>query len=281
MIDVSIIIPVYKGNKYINNLLKIITRNVKIVENIKVEVLLINDCPDCALQFQESYVEGYNLHLITNKVNLGIQGSRVEGLRHSSGQYVLFLDQDDIITDNAILTQYKAVQGYDVVIANGYVESASGERHKLYRSFRQQKKAKEISYYYYIGNVITSPGMTLIRRKSIPEVWCNNILKTNGADDWLLWILLFINNASFTINNSYIYTHKYTGVNLSNNTDKMLDSIEEAINILEVNSIINSSQIEICKKRNAIRREIENSNKIAIYARNPRFAFELLKWKYL
>lgn len=45
-----------------------------------------------------------------------------------------------------------------------------------------------------IGCAITSPGHCLIRKTSIPQLWKENILKNNGSDDLLLWLLMLEEN---------------------------------------------------------------------------------------
>ena len=40
------------------------------------------------------------------------------------------------------------------------------------------------------GNPIISTGQVLMRRASIPGVWMENIMETNCADDYLLWLCM-------------------------------------------------------------------------------------------
>ena len=44
--DVSVIVPFYKGNKYINNILRMVKENVANANEIKVEVVVVNDSPE-------------------------------------------------------------------------------------------------------------------------------------------------------------------------------------------------------------------------------------------
>ena len=60
-------------------------------------------------------------------------------------------------------------------------------------------------------------------------------MQVNGADDYLLWLLMFNNNAKIECNYNVIYIHKYTGENVSLNNEKMYKSQLDLIQVLEKN----------------------------------------------
>lgn len=116
---VTIIVPIYKGNCYVMNIIKMVEENVVTIkrteEHITVELLFINDSPDSPI-----LIEGLNDHnsfdirVINNAKNIGIHGSRVHGLREAKGEYILFLDQDDRIKDDCIISQLKCIGKADI-----------------------------------------------------------------------------------------------------------------------------------------------------------------------
>lgn len=277
--DISIIVPVYKGNKYLNRILRSISRNANLIKDVSIELILVNDCPECTLKYDSRYIDGFEFHSINNVKNLGIQGARVEGLKQAKGEYVLFLDQDDEIYDKALFSQYQLVQGHDAVIANGYVEMPNGSKVKLFKNRRQQEKVNDIKYYFYIGNVIVSPGTTLLRRNIIPKVWSNNLLENNGADDWLLWTSFLLDHKKFIINKDMLYVHRYTGKNLSNNIENMLISSREALDILQSNSNVSEHFIKIHHRRLNMRATMNWNGKALSYLMNPDILVKLLAWK--
>lgn len=85
----SIIIPVYKVEKYIGKCLESIKR-----QTFKdYEVIVVNDgTPDNSMDI----VKKYNTKII-NQTNQGLSEARNNGVRHASGDYILFLDSDDFI----------------------------------------------------------------------------------------------------------------------------------------------------------------------------------------
>ena len=95
-IKLSVIIPVYNVENYIE-------RNVKsLLENIAydIEVIYVDDeSKDLSCEVLEKYIQGKsNIHLF-KKVNSGPGATRNYGLDRANGKYVFFLDSDDYISD--------------------------------------------------------------------------------------------------------------------------------------------------------------------------------------
>jgi glycosyltransferase involved in cell wall biosynthesis len=106
--DISIIVPIYKGVKYTNQLIKQVEACKKQLINESVELLLLNDDPEVYIQPLHS--EWVAIRVFNTEINLGIQGTRVKGYRYCNGEYVLFLDQDDKITDDYLKSQLKIIR---------------------------------------------------------------------------------------------------------------------------------------------------------------------------
>lgn len=82
-------------------------------------------------------------------------------------------------------------------------------------------------------NQIVSPGQCLIKKTAIPNEWLEYTTKNNGSDDLLLWVIMLSRGKKFVINKNPIYTHKYTGANLSDNIPEMRKSSLEIAEYLE------------------------------------------------
>ena len=230
--DISIVIPFYKGNRYIKKLLNVIQHNRKNLyfENISSEIIIVNDSPETPVLIDDEHLLN-GVRIIDNPYNQGIHQSRVNGLNAAEGKYVLFLDQDDLISNNALLSQMKAIKSYDFVVGNGY-KTDSKTRYELYKTIKEQKKCLNLKYYYYYTCPIISPGLVLIKKTAIPEAWKINILKHNGSDDFYLWMLMLLNGARGTINRNHVYTHIYTGDNTSLDASYMRESTKECVDNL-------------------------------------------------
>ena len=103
---VSVIIPVYNAEKYLRGCLESILNQTF----ADFEVIVVDDCStDNSLAIAESFLEkfGGRLKIISLPKNTGNASvPRNEGLRFSRGEYVFFMDNDDLILDNALETLY-------------------------------------------------------------------------------------------------------------------------------------------------------------------------------
>lgn len=276
--DISIVIPFYKGNQYIDSLFQMIYRNVN-NSNLNVEVIIVNDSPDIEVKY--TYFNNFDIKVLNNKLNYGIHYSRVRGILNSKGRYILMLDQDDILYDNALNSQYNSIGNYDMVISNGEDENPIS-RGIIYRSFQHQQCVLKEKYYYFLGNMIVSPGQCLIKKESIPDIWMEHSIKNNGCDDFMLWIIMFYQKKSMTINCDLIYKHTYNGNNVSSDFYKMKQSSIEMMTYLRKNGIITKENEKIYMDRLNMREIYEGKNKIfKLFAsiRYPKIAIELYKLK--
>lgn len=277
--DISIIIPFFNGNQYINRTLRCIYNSIAYAKILKVEVIIVNDSPDVKLVLSKYNL--FNITVISNEVNKGIHYSRVIGIKASKGKYILMLDQDDLITKTALLSQYNKINNFDMIISNGFDENPNNFG-KIYRSPRHQNASLEERYYYYVGCMIVSPGQCLIKKKAIPTEWLESIIKHNGTDDLLLWILMMNNNKKISVNYDETYIHSYTGENVSSNFEAMKESAIETIHYLKHNGIVSKKYETIFMKRLKMRKIYEGKSilyKLIAFMRYPLISKELIKLK--
>ena len=95
--DVSIIIPVYNTEKYLKECLdSIINQNTK----YKYEIIAINDgSKDNSLKILKEYEKDI---IIIDKENTGPGDSRNIAIEKSKGNYLLFVDSDDYVSENFV-----------------------------------------------------------------------------------------------------------------------------------------------------------------------------------
>lgn len=260
MVDISIIIPLYKGRKYLTYWVEILSKNFKNYEReykSSCEVIFVNDysrekveLPDCGLD-----ITIYNL-----EENRGIHGARVFGYHKARGVYVVFLDQDDKITEDYCVSQRNSVGSSDAVVCNGYKERLWMQgRRALYIQDEQLQRVKDEDNLFIKRNEMYSPGQVLIKKDSIPDLWLTQIMNENGTDDYLLWILMKKEGCVFEINEQRLYTHMEYGSNTSSQNEGMKSSHLEMISILDKNHVLESEEIEELRKR------VENSNEVSHY----------------
>ena len=96
---VSIIIPVYNVEKYIDRCLESVVNQT--YKNL--EVILVDDgSTDNSGKICDAHKEKYKMTKVIHKENGGLSSARNEGLKYVTGQYVFYLDSDDYISKDCI-----------------------------------------------------------------------------------------------------------------------------------------------------------------------------------
>ena len=114
---ISIIVPVYNGEKYLERCLNSLVNQT--YKNI--EIIVVNDGSiDNSLNILNDYKKKDNRFIIINKKNEGQAIARNIGINHSSGDYILFVDCDDYIDLGMIENLYRIAQKEkaDIVVCN-------------------------------------------------------------------------------------------------------------------------------------------------------------------
>lgn len=222
---VSVIIPVYKGNNYINGLVSMMNSNYEFMKqaNYEMEVIFVNDYVDIPIIVDENAIK-FPHKILNNEKNLGIHKSRVNGLEQSSADYVLFLDQDDVIKSDTVLSQISKIGEGDFIVSNGFYENDNKEKIQIYDTEKHQYCCLNIDFHYGYDNPIISPGQVLIKRDAIPEEWKKYTFKNNGADDHYLWLLMLEKEKKGKINTRNLFLHVNTGNNTSHDYEMMYRS---------------------------------------------------------
>ncbi|XNJ75639.1 glycosyltransferase family 2 protein [Vibrio cyclitrophicus] len=117
----SIIIPAYNVEKYIDDCLSSIVQQVNI--NSNVEIIIINDgSTDSTLDKANCYISKGNVRVISQN-NSGQSHARNRGIQEATGDYIWFVDSDDMISlcSVGILTSLikSSNKNIDIIAFNG------------------------------------------------------------------------------------------------------------------------------------------------------------------
>lgn len=143
-IELSIVIPMYNIENYIERCL-----NSFINLDIKKEILLINDgSSDNTLHIAKKYKEKYkNIKIIDILTNKGSAAARNVGIKESTGEYISFIDGDDVVDEYKYFQLIKQIikNKLDVGLGNGkYIYSEKNEEYM--DDFKKDSK-KNINYF--------------------------------------------------------------------------------------------------------------------------------------
>lgn len=98
--DLSVIIPAYNMQGYIAACLRSVTRCPR--ENIDMECLVVDDGSiDETAAIVKRYIERDQRIRLVSKENEGVSAARNRGIEESSGRYIMFLDADDRLCEDA------------------------------------------------------------------------------------------------------------------------------------------------------------------------------------
>lgn len=116
MAVLTIGIAVYNvGSEFLCACLDSVVKN----KNDNVEIIIVDDCStDCSAQICAEYAkQDSRIRIITNKENMGVSASRNRMIDEANGEWILFLDGDDMLSeDTAEIVQKDIDCAYDVLI---------------------------------------------------------------------------------------------------------------------------------------------------------------------
>lgn len=108
---ISIIIPIYNAEKYLGECLNSIL--LQTYQNF--EIILVDDSStDSSLQICHNYAIKDSRIKVYTQNNNACGPTRNEGLRHAKGDYIAFIDDDDLIPKNYLEVLLKNSNGVDI-----------------------------------------------------------------------------------------------------------------------------------------------------------------------
>ena len=146
---VSVIIPSYNRFKYLLNAIK----SVKVQTYKNVEIIVVNDCSTQKEYYEYDFKKEFGDNLkIKNleensrkkyKIPSPAANARNVGIEKSKGQYIAFLDDDDIWLPEKLQVQIKIMkdQEYDMVACQSYMGNG------VYNSTKKYRRINEDIYY--------------------------------------------------------------------------------------------------------------------------------------
>lgn len=229
MPKVSVIVPVYKVEKYIEESIRSICEQ----DYPNIEIILVNDgTPDSSVELARKVAINYSITLsIVNRENGGLPSARNAGIKVATGEYLCFIDSDDMISVNHITDLVNACNKYKTKVAYAdfqltYESNRGGEpsSHNVASSIAHNVLLKG----FLVRSLKIHCCALLIDRKYLMEhnLWFNENLRYGEDIDFMWRLFPTLDAIAYTGNRTYLYLQRSGSLMTS-------QSIERVVTLLD------------------------------------------------
>ncbi len=177
---VSIITPIYNSESFILETINSVLNQT--YQNW--ELILIDDCSnDKTLQIVQPFLENQSkIKLLKNNTNLGAAISRNKGIKAAQGDYIAFLDADDLWKPEKLEKQiaFMQTENCEVCFSSYNQINEAGELLNIVVKALPVLSYKKLLKSNYIGNLTG-----IYNAKVLGKITSPNLRK---RQDWLLWL---------------------------------------------------------------------------------------------
>lgn len=176
---VSIIIPTYKRSEYLIRAIESVLNQ----DYTNVEIIVVDDNDPSSIYRKETenkiqiYLENEKVKYMKNEKNLGGALARNVGIHASTGNYITFLDDDDIYLPSKISYQLKFMieKGFELTFMDVRIHSMDDRlidyrEHKYVSNLEQKELLKN-----HLMHHLTPTGTYMFKRESL--------IRIDGFDD--------------------------------------------------------------------------------------------------
>jgi teichuronic acid biosynthesis glycosyltransferase TuaG len=203
MEKISIIIPTLNSDSTIKRTLNSVFRQ----SYKKWEILIIDSySSDETVKFVKSF-NSKKIKLYKYPKSKGLAAARSFGITKSSGNYISFLDSDDIWMKNKLIYQLNYMKKNDYKFC---CTEYSLIKDKIIKNFFIKKSY--IDYNFLLTNRPIALSTVMITKELILNV-SNKYKKNNFAEDYLWWIKILKNNYK-----CYVLKKNLTNIYITNNS---------------------------------------------------------------
>ena len=148
MKKISVIVPVYKTEKYLGQCIESILNQTY----TNIELILVDDgSPDCSGHLCDQYALKDNRIIVIHKSNSGVSSSRNQGLELATGEYVTFVDSDDWIDPEMYECMMEKANKYgsDIIMCDcikEYADHSEKYSHDIRKGFYDYEQLKKEYY---------------------------------------------------------------------------------------------------------------------------------------
>ncbi len=200
---VSIVIPVYNLEKYIENCLsKIICQTYK-----NLEIICVDDgSTDSSAEIISEFAQKDSRIKYICQENAGVSAARNKGLDIATGEYIMFVDGDDYLHNMAVEIFTECIQSsdYEIVCAPEKVVVDMNEGMESYSGCSCCLTDNEGLFSYRFGSVLGKSVWSKIFKSNLAKSVRFNTDFINGEDANYM-VRLLINNPKVAVIDKHLY----------------------------------------------------------------------------
>lgn len=216
---VSVIVPIYNAEKYLAD-----TLNSIFAQSYKsIEIVLVDDCskdrsPEIISELQKTHSE---IVYFLQEKNMGAGAARNKALELAKGQYVAFLDSDDIWMPDKISKQIDLMKRKASPFSYTAIEMMNEKGEKI----KGKRKIKETcDYKYLLHNTIIATSSVVIDRSVLGDF---RMPLRRGGQDYATWLMLLRGGAVACGINEALVRYRVASGSLSSNKFKSIKQVWE------------------------------------------------------
>jgi len=226
MKKVSVIIPLYNCEKYIEeNIKSVFKQTYKSIETIIVD----DGSTDNSLLIAKKYeCESVKIY---SQPHSGACRARNLGFKKSNGDYIQYLDSDDLLSPNKIESQVNILEYYgsNCITYCGYTRSYADFKKGLYINQEINKNYSNpvdlfIDIFYAKGDIVTTCWLTPRELVERSDPW-NEVLIKGQDSDFFLKVVTKCKNVYFSIDTTVFYRPTGSSSIAANQSVQALESV--------------------------------------------------------
>lgn len=218
--------PAYNAEKYLSQAVdSVISQTYN-----NWELIIINDgSTDSTQNIAGHYAKTYKGIKLINQENKRLSAARNTGIKAANGEWIAFLDADDIWVENKLALQMEKINAdanIGLIFSDGYIFNDNHlNTDLLHGAASGLFSGPDMYELLYTGNYIPVLSV-LVKKQHLTDIgWQDE--QFTGCQDWDYWIRLAANNIVFFGMPDKLFYYRRHSANMSNNNDMI--AFEKAV----------------------------------------------------
>lgn len=228
---ISVIVPVYNVELYLDKCISsIVNQKYK-----NIELLLIDDgSSDSSLNICKSWEKKDGRIRVIHQENAGVSVARNVGIEHSNGQYISFIDSDDIVDEN-IYSEFEEFYEKEIDLIRFRCKTLYGkygiDSENLVEGKLDFNNPIEKYILFIKGHTFGSVCFTIFRKCVIADQRFES--KYKYGEDYLFYFKVLENTSTAFISNKvlYYYLVNYSSATRRKDINKEMKEVKDHFNV--------------------------------------------------